>query len=220
MGKDNILELLESADWNDIILRLSYHAVWRARRYKWRSGDFTRLPGGKAPEDFAIEAIEKVWNGQRNWNPEKYPILLHHLMWIVDSDLDHAFNSLEHRSTGRAFSSEDYDGSEPNHEKADPNSTSSIHNPPLTPEENMIASQDREMEEEVKKQLYTAVEGDEDLELLLICIEEGFDNPDLIAAKTGWDIKKVYNLKRKLLRRGKKIIEEMNLSPDISGRKK
>lgn len=213
MGADNILELLESADWKDIILRLTNHAFWRARRYKWRSGDFTRLPRGMAPEDFAIDAIEKIWNGQRNWNPEKYPNLLHHLMWIVDSDLDHAFRSLEHKSTGKATSSEDHDGS-------DPNSISSIHNTPLTPEKNMLASQDREMEEEVKKQLYTAVEGDEDLELLLICIEEGFDKADLIASETGWDIKKVYNLRRKLLRRGKKIIEEMNLSPDISGRKK
>ena len=101
MGKDRVLELLETADWNDIILKLTRYAIWRARRYTWRSGDPTRLPEGKAPEDIAIDAIEKVWNGTRDWDPEKYPDLLVHLKWIVKSDIEHLLSSMEHRKTGR-----------------------------------------------------------------------------------------------------------------------
>jgi hypothetical protein len=53
--------------------------------------------------------------------------------------------------------------------------------------------------------LYAAVKGDEDLELLLLCFEEGIDKSEAIASQTGWDVKNVYNLKRKLLRRAVKI---------------
>ena len=49
------------------------------------------------------------------------------------------------------------------------------------------------------------MKGDEDLELLLLCFEEGIDKPEKIAIETGWDINKVYNLKRKLLRKAAKI---------------
>ena len=33
------------------------------------SGPHKILPGGKTREDIAVEAIEKVWNGERDWGP-------------------------------------------------------------------------------------------------------------------------------------------------------
>ena len=49
------------------------------------------------------------------------------------------------------------------------------------------------------------MKGDEDLELLLLCFEEGIDKPEKIAIEADWDINKVYNLKRKLLRKAAKV---------------
>ena len=188
MGKDRVLELLEAADWNDIILKLTHNAIWQAHKYTWKSGSPNQLPGGKTPEDIAIDAIEKVWNGTRDWNPDKYPDLLVHLKWIVKSDIEHLFSSMEHQKSGRMPAL-----------KGDEETEAS------TPEEELIAHEDRRLEEKLKEELYAAVKGDEDLELLLLCFEEGIDKSEAIASQTGWDVKNVYNLKRKLLRRAVKI---------------
>jgi hypothetical protein len=53
------------------------------------------------------------------------------------------------------------------------------------------------------------VKGDEDLEMLILCFEERIDKPEAIAAQTGWDIQKVYNLKRRLSRRAAKFNKGM-----------
>ena len=63
MENDAVIDLLEAADWKDIIRRLTYYAVWRARRYRWTSGSPQILPGGMTPEDLALSAIEKVYDG-------------------------------------------------------------------------------------------------------------------------------------------------------------
>ena len=59
------------------------------------------------------------------------------------------------------------------------------------------------------------MKGDDDLELLLLCFEDGIDKSDAIAAETGWDIKTVYNLKRKLLRKATQNWRENH--PDEGG---
>ena len=97
MKSDRVLELLEAADWNDIIVRLTYYATLRFKRYGWKSN----LPKGNSPADAALNAIEKVWDGTREWDPDKYPDLLKHLKWIVKSDIEHLSSSLEHMTTGR-----------------------------------------------------------------------------------------------------------------------
>lgn len=74
-----------------------------------------------------------------------------------------------------------------------------------TPEEQLVAREERYLEEELKNQLDNLVKGDEDLEMLLLCFEEGIEKPEMIAAQTGWATSKVYNLKRKLLRKAAKI---------------
>jgi len=205
MGKDRVLDLLEAADWNDIILKLTRYAIWLARRYTWRSGDPSRLPKGKAPEDIAIDAIEKVWNRTRDWNPDKYPDLLVHLKWIVKSDIEHIFSSMEHLKSGRISALKGDEETEPSYGETVRDPSSPTPETALTPEEELIAQEDKRLEEKLKDKLYAAVVGDEDLELLLLCFEEGVEKSELIASQTGWDVKKVYNLKRKLLRRATKI---------------
>ena len=195
MEKDRILQLFENADWNDIILKLTHYALQRARVYAWKSGKSDQLLGGKNPEDIACEAIEKVLSGIRNWDPDKYPNLLTHLKWVVKSDMEHLASSMEHRTTGRMPElGEGEEGYETN-----PDLSSQ------TPEEMLIACEKEDLEERLKDELYAMVKGDEDLEMLLLCFEEGIDKPEIIAAQTGWDVPKVYNLKRKLFRRAVKL---------------
>jgi len=195
MEKDRVLHLLENADWKDIILKLTRYALQRARVYSWRSGKSDQLLGGKTPEDIAFEAIEKVLSGTRDWDPDKYPNLLTHLQWVVKSDMEHLASSMQHQATGRM--PEPGEGEEGYETIPDPSSP--------TPEEELIAREKEDLEEKLKGELYAMVKGDEDLETLLLCFEEGIDKPEIIAAQTGWDVSKVYNLKRKLLRKASKL---------------
>lgn len=205
MENNKVLNLLEAADWNDIILKLTRYAIWRAGYYTWRSRKSDQLLGGKTPIDIACEAIKKVCNGTRNWDPDKYPNLLKHLMRIVDSDMGHLYFSLEHKKTG-SLPQPRSDNISPtgfNEIPSDPSSPIHTHFP--TPEEALISSEEKDLEEKLKKELYNLVKGDEDLEMLLLCFEEGMDKPERIADETGWEISKVYSLKRKLKRKAAKI---------------
>jgi hypothetical protein len=199
MEKDSVLHLIKKADWKDIILKLTYYAIQRAKIYKWISGEFDRLLGGKTPEDIACEAIEKVLSGTRAWDPDKYPNLLTHLKWIVKSDMDHLASSLEHQTTGRMPLPVHDEEGPVDYYKIIPDQSSP------TPEEVLITREKKELEEKLKNDLYALVEGDKDLEELLLYFDEGIDKPETIAAQSGWDISKVYNLKRKLLRKASKL---------------
>ena len=195
MEKDRVLHLLENADWKEIILKLTHYALQRARVYAWKSGKSDQLLGGKTPEDIAFEAIEKVLSGIRDWDPDRYPNLLTHLKWVVKSDMEHLASSMEHQATGRMPEPEE--GEKGYEAIADPSSP--------TPEDELITREKEDLEERLKDELYAAVRGDQDLETLLLCFEEGIDKPETIAAQTGWNVSEVYNLKRKLLRKASKL---------------
>lgn len=205
MGNDDeILERLESQDWDDIVIKLTRYAYWRATRYKWRTGNPGQLPGGMTPQDIALNAIEKVWNRTRNWDPGKYPDLLVHLKWIVDSDMGHLAQSMEHTINQRITNSDDGKIDDPIPDNSSPLAESLI---PKTPEEQLIAREVGEHEEKVKKELYAQIKGDEDLEFLLMCFEDGIDKSEMIAKAMGCDVTMVYNLKRKLSRKAAAIIK-------------
>jgi hypothetical protein len=212
MGKkDEILKRLEAADWNDIIIKLTHYSHWRAFRYKWRIGNPGQLPAGMTPKDMALNAISKVWDGRRAWDPDKYPDLLAHLKWIVKSDMNHLFTSMGHMTGERINESEDREGSELTYNDIIPDPSSPLCEPIQTPEEQLLARERAAHEERVKQELFALVKGDEDLELLLLCFDEGIDKPELIAEQMGCDVTKVYTLKRKLLRKAstiKKIIQQ------------
>lgn len=211
MDSDRVLKLLEAADWDDIIIKLTYYATFRFKRYGWKSS----LPKGNSPADVALNAIRKVYDGTREWDPDKYPDLLKHIKWIVKSDIEHLYSSLEHTTTGRYPVAEMEDGTKVELKETAGDHQHSISSKILTPEEELIAKQKQMIEKNLLTELNDAVKGDEDLELLLLYFEDGMDKPDAIAAETGWDIKTVYNLKRKLLRKAAKIGEKIPMKEEL-----
>jgi len=108
---------------------------------------------------------------------------------------------MEHQTIGRLPKPEE--GEEAPAELLDPSSL--IQGKIPTPEEELLTREKKDLEEKLKDELYAMVKGDEDLETLLLCFEEGIDKPEIIADQTGCDVSKVYNLKRKLLRKAAKI---------------
>lgn len=206
MGKeDEVLKRLEAADWDDISIKLTHYARWRAFRYRWRVGNPDQLPAGMTPRDIALTAISKIWDGTRAWDPDKYPDLLLHLKWIVASDMNHLFCTMGHMTGCRIDESDDPDSPELTYSEAIPDPSFGLCESPQTPEENLLAKERTEHENKVKQELFALVKGDEDLEMLLLCFDEGIDKPELIAKQMGCDVTKVYTLKRKLLRKASTI---------------
>ena len=87
---ETIFEHLQKADWDDIAVRLTDYAVKKARRYRWRTG--TAI-GGESAEDLAFEAIKRVLDGDRKWNPQENHDLFQYLTGVVDSLLSHLSES-------------------------------------------------------------------------------------------------------------------------------
>jgi hypothetical protein len=207
METEKIYRLLDEADWKTIILRLTRYAFFVSVKYYWNSGKAGHLSEGKTPEDIACDAVVKVFNGTRAWDPDKYPNLLKHLEWIVKSDIEHLFSSSEHKMTAKALRRRN-DGDDQSDCMEDLPETSFVHPGKIpSPERGLSDEEDKSSADSLLKDLNKKIERDEDLEFLLMCLEEGFDKPSRIAEQMGWDIAKVYNLKRKLSRKATDIIK-------------
>lgn len=87
-------------DWDDLVPRLLLLAVSRLRRMTWRGDRRDAPPGAPEAGDFVNDAISKTIAGVRIWNPEACT-LFQHLAGVIVSDISHAAESMENRSTLR-----------------------------------------------------------------------------------------------------------------------
>ena len=85
---------LSRIDWEEVGVRLTAYAVWRARNFQWRTGSNWSLASGKTPEDIASEAVLKVFEGARAWDPAR-GALLPYLQGVVDSLMSHLSESVD-----------------------------------------------------------------------------------------------------------------------------
>jgi DNA-directed RNA polymerase specialized sigma24 family protein len=88
---------LRAVDWADLGIRLTAYASWKARNLRWRTGRTDVLASGKTAEDVAAEAILKVLEGERAWDPAR-GALLPYLHGVVDSLISHLADSADNRS--------------------------------------------------------------------------------------------------------------------------
>jgi hypothetical protein len=93
----------QAQDWDDLVPRLLLLAVSRLRRMTWRGDRRGPPPGASEAEDFVNDAISKTIAGVRIWSPEACT-LFQHLAGVIVSDISHAAESAENRSTLRAAS--------------------------------------------------------------------------------------------------------------------
>lgn len=172
------LDLLKSQDWKTIILRLTLHAEYKVNRLYWQTGRDS-LPGGTQTKDFVFEAIRKVYQGERLWDPAKHPDLLTYLKSVVDSLVSHLVESHEHKHR-QLVSVEDKDGG------FDP------------PDQQSPTAQDELIVSDLWNRLWNKVKGDEDTELVLACIEEEMSKPQDISDELQIPIRRVNVAKNKI----------------------
>lgn len=186
--EEAIQKLLDNYDWEKISLELTDYADIRARRLKWRTESKSDLPQGKRTEDIAQEAILKTYGGERKWDPERYPDIMIFLRSVVDSLISHLANSQNHKKLQRFPENE-------NGESLD-NTFNLGYSP--TPEDEVLA-------DEVLGKIYEAVDGEKELQSVVDAIMSGYTKPGDISKATGYDIDRVYQLRRKLDRRISKL---------------
>jgi RNA polymerase sigma factor (sigma-70 family) len=67
-----MLNRINEQNWEQLIPRLYKYTIRLLRRYKIRYPDEV-LPKGNGHRDLVQQAITLVYEGKRQWNPEKYP---------------------------------------------------------------------------------------------------------------------------------------------------
>jgi DNA-directed RNA polymerase specialized sigma24 family protein len=98
--KTDVQRALREADWEDLGIRLVAYATWKAGNLRWRTGHSWELAGGRTPEDIVSDAIVKVVEGTRRWDPERGPLLAF-LQGVVDSLMSHLVESADNRMQQR-----------------------------------------------------------------------------------------------------------------------
>lgn len=91
-------ERLKAQDWDNLSARLQRYAQGRVQRLGWAtgSGKDPNLPKGMSSGDLACEAIARVFEGKRSWDPGKESDLFRFLCNVVDSLVYHLVHSEEH----------------------------------------------------------------------------------------------------------------------------
>ncbi len=157
--------------------------------------------GGRFQSESVADLLR---NTHRNWNKEKCPdpaLFLKGIMRsIANHEIEHFFN----------FPTATLDPEDEKHVVLKGRSSNKAKEPfyepsAISPEDNVIEKEKEiELIQRVRK-LKTLAEGDEEMEMVMICFEDGFGKPSEIAANTGYDVTTVYNVIKRLKRRVRNI---------------
>lgn len=196
----SVIEKLDSIDWLAIMPGLIKYA--RAKEKL-----LIAVGSGKVYLDIIREAIARVY-GQgenekyRNWDSKKYPDLSKFLKYVIKDILRREVANLTGYQTEQLCWE-----NEPGEERALSVTTqddADAHQY-LNPEDLIIKMETEKNELELAEKLSNTLNDisleDEDLGLLILCIDDGKTKNARIAEETGFEISKVNNLKKKLKRR-------------------
>jgi len=188
-----IHEELEKADWDATLPRVLKYAMSRAKMFRWLGDEVE-------PETLVQEAIARAYgigtNGAyRNWNREKCPDLGDFLIGIIRSMTS---QKAEHEAKFPTESLFNEDESTKDEKILKSIGGTEGAFKPKTPEEEILENENLQA---IKDKLERLSDEDEDLGMIILCIEDGTSKPRHIAKETGFDIKKVNNLLKRLRRK-------------------
>jgi len=188
-----ILQKLNSQDWESIIPRLVHYALFRVKVARWRGRQNAILD--LEAKDFALKAIALVYTGKRKWNPDQVPDILVYLKGVVHSLVNHHVQSAGARK------------------RQNPILRSTDDDDPLDPLEGAPAQEDGPLEELERKELEDHLikwAGTEELlKLVLKCLFEGKKRAD-IAIELNLPLPIVDNCLRRIRRALNKFLDDDN----------
>jgi DNA-directed RNA polymerase specialized sigma24 family protein len=224
--EDQTFKLLQQADWEAISIELAGHAAFRARNLGWRTGervgpetrakagDLARdmdLAMGLNPIDVAQQAIKRVLDGSRKWDPNRGP-LLPYLKGVVDSLISHLAESPDNQLQRRVPEGEEddelWDRSEFRASLNDRHDLGDLIGArPPNPEQPLL---DREADDSRVSNLFETVKGSPELEETISAIMQVGPKPVDIAEHLRLAVSEVNNRLKRLRRLVLKPTEKIN----------
>lgn len=176
------LQEIDDETWGDMYLELLDFARYKRRRLDYVKGG-GELPLGRKPKDLVQDAIKRVFEGDRQWDPGKDPDLCDYLKSVISSIVSGLLGKTdyEHKDDSQLEDHHDLPSGE---------------NPTYN---DCLEALQEILEEESKDE--------RDLENVRIGIEDNM-KPREIAEFFGIDIGRVYTLSQKLRRRMTKRMEQ------------
>ena len=91
----NVREILDRQNWEELLPRLLRYSVYLIRVKGSRGGN---VAAGKMAEDYVMDAVMKVYKGERRWDPEKCPDILQYFIGVLRSIISHEPRKVENRA--------------------------------------------------------------------------------------------------------------------------
>jgi hypothetical protein len=191
---------LDNADWENIFPCVLKYAWARSMKYHW-------LGYVVEPEELIHEAISLAYGigkneTYRNWNKEKYPKLDDFLISIIESITSHKADHAMRIKIKPLFNKDGTPSDFEENISSKEMSSKGI----LSAEEEIIQS---ESLQPIVDKLKGISEEDEEMGMIVLCIENGISRPREISKETGYDVKKVNNIFKRLRLK----LKEFKLSP-------
>lgn len=93
-----VKDVLGRQDWKDLLPRLVRMCLYLLRAKNGGAPSRDSTSSGKMAEDYVMDAIMKVYKGERRWDPEKHPNILFYFMGVLRSQIGHEHQRLENRA--------------------------------------------------------------------------------------------------------------------------
>lgn len=205
-----ILRRLDNvADWPALIKKMIAYGVWLAKiEYKWRAG--TMLPKGNDIKDVVYTTINKLYSGERTWDPDRVSLE----KWLrnnIRSEMNNLFKAAYTKSGEvrevALTSGEDGPSDAPLDYKAvtDEEGWRQLPNP----ESILLEEEERRRRDIMIEALCEASEGDELAEEVVYSVLEGCERkPRFLASRLGRPKHEIVNALRRIDRRVERIAAE------------
>lgn len=194
----SLLQEITDNQWSIILKQLIIYAELRLTKIGFEPRTEVDSVSG---EDFAMEAIKRLFEGERNWDPSKHPDLLIHLKLIVKSLI---WNYI--KSSMKSIVSTQESSAHENEKNLD-----SIAEPGKTDDPDMVieqADQENPLEIIISQERWNQIEaafGEDADGFIIFCDWLDDIPPRLIAENYNIDVTAVYNI----VKRGKRIITKI-----------
>lgn len=193
---------LEDQLTDEMIVKLTAYAVGKKKRRFWRGIYGAEMPNGIEPSDLVDQAVEKVLDGRRRWNPEKDPDLFEYLMAVIDSDVSNLVMGIANQRVRRESTlSRKTDNDKYQTEGFFDQLTSDG----LNPEEELAAKEAEEFLWGLHEYLCEQMRDEPLLQQMLECLFDGVFKPAEMAERLCVKTKDIYNAKKRLDSRLKKF---------------
>ncbi len=196
---NELVEKLKEVDWDRFILELARFASKRIERLSWKHA---RIPKGLTADGIALQAIEKVFDEERRWDPQKDPDLMKYLKSTVNSLISKLYKSKEYQITERFEEGEDGEDLIPLPADSDsPHSVAILGQPIANPEQILLKKEEEQQAKEMTDKFLESLEDDEELGEIVLCLLEDITKPADIAQELGVEVEEIYTRRKRLIRR-------------------